>query len=106
MYYGWRKICLEFLKRMNPDLPFYYYTSSHHRFYEGEMPSFSEMPKKPKKPKRAPRRELMGDIGRRLSMPVRGSLSVRAEFHNVPVDLPPLPDACITTQILSEHSYA
>ena len=97
---------MEFMKRMNPDLPFYYHTSSHQRFYEGEMPSFSEMPKKPQKVKRAPRRELMGDIGRRLSFPVRGSLSVRAEFHNVPVDLPPPPNACIATKILSEHSYA
>ena len=69
------------------------------------MPSFNEMPKKPKKVKRALRRELMGDIGRRLSLPVRGSLSVRAEFHNVPVNLPPLPDACTSTKVLSEHSY-
>lgn len=60
-----RKICLELLKRMNSDLP---YTRSHHQFYEGEMPSFSEMPEKPKKPKHAPRRGLMGDIGRWLSM--------------------------------------
>ena len=94
------------MKSINPDIPLYFYTSSHHHFYEGEMLSFSEMPKKPKRAKRAPRLELMGDIGRRLSLPVRGSWSVRAKFHNVPVALPPLLNACTTTQILSEHSYA
>ena len=53
---GFRKACLEFTKRLDPDLPFFYHTSSHTRFYEGPLPDFSEAPKKQKK-KRVPRRE-------------------------------------------------
>lgn len=34
--YNWRKVCLEFYKRLDPELPFFYYTSSHDQFYEGE----------------------------------------------------------------------
>jgi hypothetical protein len=33
----------------------------------------------------------MGSVGRSVSLRVRGSLSVRATFHNVPVDIPPPP---------------
>lgn len=99
-------MCLEFLKRMDPELPFYYHTSSHQRFYEGEMPEFSKMPEKPKKAKRAPRRELIAFSGRRATLPVHGSVSLRAEFHNVPLNLPPLPDADSTTIVAAEHAYA
>ena len=48
----------------------------------------------------------MGSVGRRVSLPVRGSLSVRATFHNVPVDIPPPPSVSRDERILSEHSYA
>lgn len=30
-----RKMSMEFMKRMDPDLPFYYFTSAHDRFLEG-----------------------------------------------------------------------
>ena len=106
VYFGWRKICLEFAKRMDPELPFYYFTTSAHRFYEGKMPSFNQAPAKPKTARRPPRRELMGSVGRRVSLPVRGSLSVRATFHNVPVDIPPPPSVSSNERILSKHSYA
>ena len=33
----WRKACLEMTKRQDPDLPFYYYTSVHDRFYEARV---------------------------------------------------------------------
>ena len=33
--YEWRKLCTEHMKRLDPDTPFFYYTSSHDRFYEG-----------------------------------------------------------------------
>ena len=62
--YGWRKVTSEFMKRLDPDLPFFYFTSSHTRFYEGEMPKFSEPPSRQHKPRRAPRRELLGSSGR------------------------------------------
>ena len=89
---------------MDPTLPFYYSTSAHHRFYEGEMPAFDENPQKKERPQCVPRRELAGSTGRRVTLPVRGSLSVRAEFHNVPVSLPPLPNASATMRIMQECS--
>ena len=93
------------MKRMDPSLPFYYHTS-HDRFYEDEMPSFNKSSNKPKRD-RVPRRELLaGAAFRRASLPVRGSLSVRAQFHNHPVNLPPLPSANTHERIIAEHSYA
>ena len=58
---------MELVKWMDSELPFYYYASSHQRHYEGEMPGFSEVPRQPKKIQHAPRRELMGNTGRRVS---------------------------------------
>ena len=55
--FGWQKACNEFAKRLDPDLPFYYYTSHHQRFYEGEMLDFSHQSEK-KKDRRVARREL------------------------------------------------
>lgn len=104
--YAWRKICVEFEKRLDPDLPFYYFTSQHDRFYEGERPSFNEPSQKPKRDSRQPRRE-MGSVfsSGRVSVPVRGSLHTRAQFHNIPVSLPPLPEHDVNLNII-EHSYA
>jgi len=102
--YGMRKIMCEFLKRINPDLPFYYYTSAHHRYYEGAHPDFDKAPLKQPKDKRVPRREQPAGFGpRRATMPVRGTLAVRPKFHNAPLELPPPPSAPI---VLHEHSYA
>ena len=90
---------------MDPTLPFYYSTSAHHRFYEGEMPAFDENPQNKKRPQRVPGKELVGSTGGRVTLPVSGSLSVHAEFHNVPVSLPPLPNASATTRITQKNSY-
>lgn len=87
---------------MNPDLPFYYYTSSHTRYYEGVMTDFSVKASKPRNTRRAPQRELLAADGR-VKMAIRGASSIRATFHNVPVDLPPPPGAA--NQVLCEHSY-
>ena len=87
---------------MDPELPFYYFTTSAHRFYEGKMPSYNQTPAKPKTAKR----ELMDSVGRRVSLPVWGSLFVCATFHNVPVDIPPPPSVNSNKRILSKHSYA
>lgn len=92
------------MKRLDPDLPFYYYTSANSRFYEGELlPDFSLPPAKPKKSKRLPQRELLG-ASHRVTMAVRGAPTIRATFHNVPVDLPPPPSSA--NQPSFEHSYA
>ena len=94
---------MEFTKRMDPDLPFYYHTS-HGRFYEDSMPDFNQVPPKARQPRRAPRRELLGsNVGRRVTLAQRGASSLRATFHNHPIDLPPLS----TGELLSsEHGYA
>lgn len=91
----------EFLKRIDPDLPFYYYTSSH-RFYEEKLQDFNTRPKKTQ-PRRAPRYELLGSDNR-VTFAVRNSGSIRATFHNAPVQLPPPPGAY--NPLLYEHSYS
>ena len=88
---------------MDPELPFFYHTLTHHRFYKGLMPEFSAEPSKKRKPKRLPRYELLG-TNDRVTLSVRGDTSVRTKFHNVPIDLPPPPGAR-NTHVL-EHSYA
>ena len=102
--YGFRKACFEFTKRLDPDLPFYYHTSSHTRFYEGPLPDFNEQRKQNRRKfRRAPRQEQPAAFSlRRATMPVRGSLGVRPQFHNKPLELPP-----ITTDKIHvvDHSY-
>ncbi len=101
---AWRKICLEFEKRVNPNLPYYYFTSSHDRFYEGRRPNFEDNPKKAKKSQRMPVMEssVVFKSGR-ASMPVNRSLNIRAQFHNIPAVIPPPPSVPVQ---LDEHSYA
>ena len=90
------------MKRVDPDLPFYYHTSTHTRYNEGPLPHFEKSPKK-KSAKQIPRREQPAVFGpRRATMLIRGSLSVRPKFHNLPLELPPPPSGPI---VLFEHSY-
>ncbi len=101
--YSWRKVCSEFSKRLDLELPCYYYTSAHDRFHEGPRPAFDLMAPKPRKEPRVPRQEQPGAfVSGRATLPVRSSLSLRPTFHNKPVSLPPPPSA---PQHLSEHSY-
>ena len=102
--FGFRKVAMEFSKRMDPGLPFYYHTSSHTRYSEGPLPEFSQASTRLKrKSQRVPRREQPAAfLTRRATLPVRGSLSVRAQFHNRPVELPPPPSGPIH---VFEHSY-
>ena len=100
--YGWRKACLELSKRLDKDLPFYYHTSTHHRFFEGDPPDFSKPSDRPCA-LRVARRELMaGNLGGRASLVQRGATSIRTQFHNVPVELPPPPSV---PAHVSDHSY-
>ena len=102
--YGWRKVCLEFQKRINPDLPYYYFTSSHDRYYEGERPCFNDTPTRTShRTRRIPRIEASMFVSGRATLPVRGTQHVRAQFHNLPLDLPPPPSVL---SHVSEHSYA
>ena len=88
---------------MDPELPFYYHTTKHSRYYEGLMPEFNAQPNKVKKPKILPRYELLG-ANDRISFSVRGDSSIQAKFHNVPVNLLPPPGTC--NSYIHEHSYA
>jgi len=90
------------MKRLDPELPFYYHTSGNQRFYEGcLMPHFDREPEK-KKLKRIPRYELLGSNDR-ITMAVRGATSIRTKFHNAPIELPP-PQGN-RNAITHDHSY-
>ena len=73
---------------MDPDLPFYYYTSKHSCFYEGLMPDFSI-----KLLNLLRETDLSYILGAndRISFSVSGESSVHAKFHNMPINLPPPP---------------
>ena len=104
---NWRKVCIEFNKRLDPDLPFYYHTSSHDRFYEGVRPSF-DLPGKAKS-KSNPRKqkvntkELFSQLTfGRVTLPTPGETSIGSKFHNVPTDMVPPPSR---VNPLSDHNY-
>ena len=101
--FAWRKVCVEFRKRINVDLPFYYFTASHDRFYEGPREPFNQ-PAKKKHTKRTPRGEQIVSIASgRATLPVRGTLTIRPQFHKHPISLPPPQSKPVHT---AEHSYA
>lgn len=104
VFFGWRKICVEFRKKVDPDLPFYYHTTCHDRFYVDIMPNFNDKPSKPKRPARLPTRELFGHGANRLAtIATRGKGSLRATFHKEPISLPPLHPS---QQLQLEHAYS
>ena len=99
-----RKIVLEFCKWLDPDLNSIF-RHPLTRFHEGPLPSFDQPKKKPKK-RRVPRCEQPAAfVPSRATLPVRGSLAVRAQFHDVPLELPP-PPSVQCTYYIGEHSYA
>ena len=95
-------MCIEYQKRIDPDLPFYYFTAAHDHFYEGPRPSFNE-PRQSKE-SRVPRRESTAVFtSGRATLPFRGTQLTRAKFHNLPVELPPPPSIPVH---VSDHSYS
>lgn len=107
--FEWRKLCVEYMKRIDPALPFYCYTSAHDRFYEGSRPDFSQSSsdnsnRNPRQ-QRVRRIEQPGRLVRgRATLAVPGARSLRMQFHNVPVDIPPPPSSLSQINIF-EHSY-
>lgn len=103
--FGFRKMCTEFNKRLDPNLPYFYHTSSHTRYSEGPLPDFSQATtKKRRKSRKVPRREQpVAFTLQRATLPVHGSISVQTQFHNQPIDLPLPPTAL---QHVLEHSYS
>ena len=88
--YSWRCSCIEFSKRNDKNLPFYYYTTAHGRFYEGPWPSFSIPSSKKHHTKRVRQIEMLtGQALGRTTLPTAGSRSVRFTYHNVAVSMPP-----------------
>jgi hypothetical protein len=101
--YAWRRSCIEFSKRIDPNLPFYYFTSSHDRFHEGARPSFSIPSSKPPSAQRFRRREMLtGQAPGRTSFPAAGSKSTRLTFHNIPINIPPPPSQ---QSHITDHTY-
>ena len=96
--FGFCKVCAKFKKRLDPDLPYYYYTSAHTTYSEGPLPEFGEESRKQRRKHRIPRREQPSAF----ALPVYGSILLRAEFHNHPIHLPPPPAVPLHA---SEHSY-
>jgi hypothetical protein len=91
----WRLICNEFSKRIDDSLPFYYWSSQHSRFREGEERSFDILPEgSVPRLQHLPvsRRESVGQfVAARSHLPARGSLTIRSKFHKGVSDLPPPP---------------
>ena len=88
---------------MDPDLPFYYSTSAHSRFYIGKLPDFDTKSTNPPRPKHLPRYELLG-TNERVTFVVCQSASIYTKFHNLVINLP-LPPGTYN-QVFHEHSYA
>ena len=88
------KILNEFKKRIDPDLGFFYWTGAKERYTEFQLPSFN-VPSGDGITERLDRISLSrrGDPGvfvaNRASLPRRRQLTVRAQFHRTPVELPP-----------------
>ena len=97
----WKKICIEFEKRTQVNLPFYYFTAAHDRFYEGERPAFDKKQTKQREMLRVPQRETQYSsaltVGR-ITLPSRGEQSKRLQFHSGPISLP-------TPPALQTHDY-
>ena len=98
--YTWRKVCIEFTKRLDPDIGYYYFTSSHDHFYEGERPHFDEQTRKIRS-QRVRRQEQPANLMLgRATLPVSSTRSIRMKFHNLPLELPPIYN--VKTQHLDE----
>ena len=102
---AWRKVCIELRKRLDRNLPFYYYVTKHERFFEGDRPTF-EVFKKPKhNPRHQPirKKDQPGQlVPSRSSLVQSGQRSIRRTYFNVPIELPPPP----TPTLHSDHTYS
>ena len=99
-----QKMSIEFMKRMDPDLPLHYFTSAHDHFLRGPLPDFDQ-----------PKREeiVLYSKTSSSSWPTGKSYnwmckygntrySTQVEFHKVPIDLSPPHSADINSV---DHSY-
>lgn len=85
----------EFSKRIDPECPFYYWTGFHTLFQDFPLPSFNEPSSKSGTERLdrviLSRRSDPGlSVPNRPSIPQKGQLTTRAQYHKAPVQLPPL----------------
>ena len=87
------KILNEFNKRINPELKYCYWTGTKERYNELEMLSFNELSQNGVERLDEVKVSRRGDPGifvaKRASLPQKGQLTARAQFHRAPVQLPP-----------------
>ena len=80
--FEFQKVYMEFYKRIDPNLLYYYHTSSHARFHEGPLNYFNQKPDKAEMAVRIPRREQQGVfVPGRATLPVRGSIMCLLSCH-------------------------
>ena len=92
-YDEYPKILNEFNKRINPDLPFYYWTGKHHRYQDFPLASFNQPAAGVARLDRIniSRRSDPGVfVAARASLPQHHSVTARATFHRAPEALPPI----------------
>ena len=106
---AWRKVCIELRKRLDRNLPIYYYATKHERFFEGDRPTF-EVFKKPKhNPRHQPiRKDQPGQlVPSTTSLVLSGQRSIRRTYFNVPIELPPPATSTLhSTPFHSDHTYS
>ena len=88
------KILNEFKKRIDPDLPFFYWTGAKERYTEFDLPSFNKpsgvgIAERLNKVNISRRGDPGVFVANRASLPQKGQLTARAQFHKAPVALPP-----------------
>ncbi|XP_035694410.1 uncharacterized protein LOC118428452 [Branchiostoma floridae] len=92
---NFRKICHEYCKRLDQDLPFWYHTGINERF-QTKLPSFDQPSGATERLDRT-RVSKFADPGIdnpcRVQMPRKGARTVRNQFHNLEERLPPPPQA-------------
>ena len=85
------KTSIEFNKRLDSELPFFYSSTVHDRFYEGKRPGFNQKPLKEPQQQRVPQHETQyvnSIVVGRVTLPCRGSVSKCLQFHSGPTTLP------------------
>lgn len=88
------KVMSEFVKRIDPELPFFYWTGHQTRYRHFALPSFNVPSAGGIERLDQIQVSRRGDPGvfvaNRASLPQRNQLTVRATFHRAPVALPPV----------------
>ena len=86
------KIMTEFDKRIDRDIRSYYWTRHKHRSRNFALPNFSQPSERPDRVVISRRADPGVSVARTADLPVRGALTVRTQFHNVPENLPEPPN--------------